>query len=228
MNGEKMNVISNDVLNLIDGVSGEMIACQQYQLFKLGNSFSLEQKKVVKTRTVITKDYFFQQNDQVALSGRLYVYDHDETLKYYADSKKQRDARKRAKDLKDATNSSFIGAMESIQKGALSQLSQKAAVVEEPEFKTPVKETVTLTESDSKADLEGEPRPDNPTDEATKLQNNEKTVPNDTWTKQEIWDWIEDQPDEIVYKKTLGVGSLIEAVVNPYLETLKTGENGTK
>jgi hypothetical protein len=46
--------------------------------------------------------------------------------------------------------------------------------------------------------------------------------PTTDWEKAEIQAWLEAK--EIPFKKTLGAGSLIETVVNPYLETLKTGE----
>ena len=77
-------------------MTGEMVVCKTYRLAKIGKEYKIEHKQVIRTRAVITRDYYEARKDNWKESGIFYELDQAATEKYYNDCQNINTARKEA------------------------------------------------------------------------------------------------------------------------------------
>lgn len=66
-----------------------IVVCKLYQLYKLNNAYTLEQKKLERQRCVVSEDYVNLINGSYKDHGKFYEIDETATTTYYEQSKQQ-------------------------------------------------------------------------------------------------------------------------------------------
>jgi len=135
----------------------DMVVCKLYKLGRFdGDMFTQEQKVIIRTRAVVTKNYMEEINETWKTNGKLYVLDQDATDKYHEDSKRDYDIRKANKHMNSKGLAELGGALSTIlsenaAKPAPEAKEQRPKEVEKEVVKeTPkeVVETPAATETD--------------------------------------------------------------------------------
>jgi hypothetical protein len=178
---------------------GEIVVCQLFRLARIDGEYVEGQKKLLRNRAVITKDYYEQINGSTKDNGMYYVIDEEATEKYYADSKKQVDARKEVKRIEKLAGKNLVNALDGISKAAINTVVEESR----PEKTEVIKK-------------------DEPIDDPVVIPDGN---PTEKWDLKQIHAWLDALDDGPKYKKTMGIGRMIEEVVNPYLESKSEGEN---
>lgn len=177
-------------------MAGEIVVCKVYRLATTNKKFVLEHKTLIRSRSVVTRDYFEKMAKNWKDNGLYYEEDKEATAKYYADSETQNANRKAAKELSEKAALTLANAIKGVATGAI-----------EAELK-PKKEAA------SQPAEEKQPNEDKP--EKVVIPEGE---PNGTWEREQILAWLDDLEDTPDYKKSLGAERLLNEVVTPYLES---------
>jgi len=185
-------------------MNGEIVVCILYRLAKIDGQYQKDQKKVLRTRAVITKDHYEMTNDNTNDSGLMYEIDQEATEKYYKDSQVQVKARKEAKAIEEAAGRGLKAALSSVGAAATKAIKESANATE-----TKTEEKTEVIEKDEPVVL-----PDGD--------------PNKDWTLPQIHKWLDEHPDKPKYKKTMGVDRMIEEVILPLLENETDSETKTE
>ena len=113
-----------------------MVVCKTYRLAKIGKAYKIEHKQVIRTRTVITREYYEARKDNWNESGIFYELDQAATEKYYKDCQKINTARKEAAALESNAARQLAMAVKGITTEAIHEAATEKktaqAIIETP------------------------------------------------------------------------------------------------
>jgi hypothetical protein len=77
-----------------------MVVCKVYKLFKDGENFTKESKKVIRNRCVIPRWYAEDKNAKWKQNGRWHEINEEATKEYYEEGLKRQELKRKAKETK--------------------------------------------------------------------------------------------------------------------------------